>query len=209
MKKILVADDHPAIRQGVIMIIKNLYADAEIEEAANEAEVFRKIQEKQWDLIILDVDMPGRSGLDVLKQLKDSGSTIPVLVFSMHPIEQIAIRAIRSGAWGYLSKDSDTSELATAINIILTGKKFISPKVAEQLALQLQNPGSKLPHELLSDREYQTLILIAKGRTLTQIADEISLSVNTISTYRARIMEKMGMKTNAELASYAIRNNLV
>lgn len=208
MKKILIADDHPAIRDGVKTVLTNLFSEVEVGEAANATEALEKAAQQKWDLIILDVDMPGRSGLDALKELKEMGSTIPVLIFSMHPQEQVAIRAMRSGAWGYLSKDSANTELANAIHTILGGRKYITPSLAEQLAGQLQNPESKAPHELLSDREFQTLVLIAKGKTLSQIADELSLSIHTISTYRARILEKMALKSNAELTSYAIRSKL-
>lgn len=209
MKRILIADDHSVIRNGVKQILSSEFSAVEFGDAANSIEVFQKIKEKKWDILILDMDMPGRNGLEVLKQLKDEKTNIPVLMFSMHPEEQIAIRALKSGASGYLSKDSASAELANAIHQILSGRKYITPSLAEQLAAQIENPLDKAPHELLSDREYETLLLFAKGKTVSQIAEELSLSVPTISTYRARILEKMGMKTNAELASYAIRNNLV
>jgi len=209
MKKILIADDHPAIRDGVKQILNNQFSEIEFGEASNAAELLRKINEKKWHVLILDMDMPGRNGLEVLKQLKDESSTIPVLMFSMYPEEQIAVRAFKAGASGYLSKDSAGAELSNAIQLILSGRKYITPSLAEQLAMQLQTPENKAPHELLSDREYQTLMLMAKGKTASGIADELSLSIATISTFRARILEKMGMKTNAELMSYAIRNNLV
>lgn len=209
MKHILICDDHPAIRRGIRQILESEFSGSEISEASSAAEVFKKIAEKKWDILIQDVDMPGRNGLDVLKQLKDEGIKIPVLVFSMHPEELIAIRAIKLGASGYLSKDTAGEELVKAINHIMRGKKYITPSLAEQLASQMENPDNKAPHELLSEREYQTLLLIAKGKTISKIAEELSLGVPTISTYRSRILEKTGMKTSAELATYAIRNNLV
>jgi DNA-binding NarL/FixJ family response regulator len=209
MKRILIADDHPAIRKGVKLILESEYSEIEFGEASNAVEVFQKVREKDWDILILDMDMPGRNGLEVLKQLKDDKTDIPVLMFSMHPEEQIAIRAIKSGASGYLAKDSADTELSKAVQQIFSGRKYITPTLAEQLAAQLENPLDKAPHQLLSDREYETLLLIAKGKTVSQIANELSLGVPTVSTYRARILEKMGMKTNAELASYAIHNNLV
>lgn len=209
MTRILITDDHPSIRNGVKMILEYEFSEVEFGEAANAIEFFKKFKEKKWDVIILDMDMPGRNGLEVLKQLKDEQAKTPVLMFSMHPEEQIAIRALRSGAWGYLTKDSASEELVKAIQIILSGRKYITPSLAEHLATQLENPSNKAPHELLSDREYQTLLLFSNGKTVSQVAEELSLSVPTISTYRTRILEKMGMKTNAELASYAIRNNLV
>ena len=209
MKKILIADDHPAIRKGVRLMLESEYSEVEFGEATNAVEVFKKIKEKKWDILILDMDMPGRNGLEVLKQLKDDKTTIPVLMFSMHHEEQIAIRALKSGASGYLSKDAADTELSKAVHLILSGRKYITPAIAEQLAEQVGNPLDKAPHELLSDREYETLLLFAKGKTVSEIAKELSLGVPTISTYRARILEKMGMKNNAELANYAIRNNLV
>lgn len=209
MKNILICDDHPAIRKGIRLILQAEYTTCNFGEAASAIEVIKKIKELKWDILILDIDMPGRNGLEVLKQLKDEENKIPVLIFSMHPEEQIAMRAIKLGAAGFLSKDSADEELIKAINLIMTGKKYITPSLAEQLVMQLGNPNNKEPHELLSDREYQTLLLLAKGKSVSQIADELSLGVPTISTYRARILEKTGMKTNAELVTYAIRNNLV
>ena len=209
MKKILIADDHSAIRNGVKLILSNEFADVEFGEAVNASEVFKHVNNKKWDVIILDMDMPGRNGLEVIKQLKDDKANIPILMFSMHPEGQIAVRALKAGASGYLSKDTADTELVKAIQLIFSGRKYITPLLAELLADQLENPQDKAPHELLSDREYQTMLLIATGKTVSQIAEELSLSVATISTYRARILEKTGMKTSAELTSYTIRNNLV
>jgi DNA-binding NarL/FixJ family response regulator len=209
MKKILLVDDHSVIRNGVKQILLREFTQVEFGEAANGIEAFRLIREKNWDIIILDMDMPGRNGLEVLKQLKDENTKIPVLMFSLHPEEHIAIRALKSGAAGYLGKNSADTELVKAVQQILSGKKYITASLAEQLANQIENPHHKAPHELLSDREYQTLLLFANGKTVSEIADELLLSVPTISTYRVRILEKMNMKTNAELVSYAIRNNLV
>ena len=208
MKRILIADDHSAIRNGVKQILTNEFSDVEFGEAVNAVEVFRKVKEKKWDILILDMEMPGRNGLEVLKQFKDEKINTPVLVFSFHPEAQVAIRALKSGASGYLSKDSADAELVKAIQQILSGRKYITPSLAEQLATQIGNPLDKALHELLSDREYETFLLIAKGKTVSQIAKELSLSVPTISTYRARILEKTRMKTNAELMSYAIHNQL-
>jgi len=209
MKKILIADDHPAIRKGVKLILEIEFSDVKFGEASNAAEVFRKIKEENWDILILDMDMPGRNGLEVLKQLKDEKTNIPVLMFSMHPEEQIAVRALRSGASGYLTKDAADTELSIAVHLILAGRKYITPSIAEQLAEQIGNPLNKAPHELLSDREYETLLLFAKGNTISQIARELSLGISTVSTYRTRILEKMKMKNTAELVNYAIRNKLV
>ena len=208
MTHILICDDHSAIRNGVKLILTDEFPKIEFGVATNAIEVFKRLKEKKWDLLILDVDMPGRNGLEVLKQLKDEKSVVPVLMFSMHPEAQVAIRALRSGARGYLSKDTADTELINAVHQILAGKKYITPAIAELLADHVINPENKAEHELLSDREYQTLLLIASGKSVSQIAEQLSLSVPTISTYRARILEKMGLKNNSELTNYAIRNNL-
>lgn len=209
MPKILIADDHQVVRKGLKQILEDEFNEVEFGEAKNAAEALLKAGEKKWDLLILDINMPGRSGLEVLHQLKNDKSTIPVLVLSMHAEEQIAVRTIKSGAWGYISKDTADTELVKAIHQILNGKKYISPRVAELLAEQIENPSDKAPHELLSDREYETFILIAKGKTVSQIAKEISLSVPSVSTFRARILDKMKMETNADLVCYAVNNKLV
>lgn len=209
MKKILLADDHIVVRRGLKQILADEFSELEFGEASNSIEIFKKIKENKWDIIILDINMPGRNGLEVLSQIKDEKIAVPVLVLSSHPEEQIAIRVLKSGGSGYLSKDSADTELVKAVHHIFGGKKYITPSLAEQLALQIENPLNKAPHELLSDREFQTLLLIASGKQVSQIASELSLSVPTVSTYRSRILEKMSMKTNADLANYAIRNGLV
>ena len=209
MKKILIADDHSATRKGVKLILSKEFSEVEFGEASSAADVFIKIKEKKWDIIILDMEMPGRSGLEVCRQLKDEQIKIPVLLFSEQPESQTGIRAFKAGACGYLSKEAADTELQMAVQQILSGRKYITSSLAEMLATHLENPQNKLPHELLSDREYQTLLLIANGKTISQIAKDLCLSVPTISTFRHRILEKMVMKTSAELTSYAIRNNLV
>jgi two-component system, NarL family, invasion response regulator UvrY len=208
-KKILIADDHAAIRIGIRHILKNEYPEMEFGEATNATDVSEKVREQAWDIIILDINMPGRNGLDILKQLKDEKFNIPVLVFSMHREDQIAIRALKAGAAGYLTKDSADTELVKAVKQLLSGKKYITASVAELLITQLENPNGKAPHELLSNREYQTFILLATGKSVSEIATSLSLGVPTISTYRARILEKMHLRTNADLIQYAIQNNLV
>ena len=209
MKNILIADDHPVVRKGLKDVLLDEFPNAEFGEAQDAEEALRKIKEKKWDILILDINMPGRSGLDVLYQLKDENNKTPVLVLSMHLEEQIAVRILKLGGFGYICKESPETELIKAIHHILGGRKYITPSLAEQLATQLDNDHTKAPHELLSDREYQTLLLIALGKTVSQIAEQLSLGVPTISTYRARILEKMGMKTNADLVSYAIHNKLI
>ncbi|HTL81115.1 MAG TPA: response regulator transcription factor [Bacteroidia bacterium] len=208
MKKILVTDDHPAIRDGVKQIINRNFSDVVFGEASNGAEAFRMMNEKDWDLLILDLDMPGRSGLEVLKQLRDEGKKLRVLIFSMHAEEQIAIRVFKLGADGYLSKDSSETEMIKAIETLLNGRKYISAAIASALVDQLGNPDDKLPHELLSEREYQTMLLIASGKTVSGVAEELSLSVTTVSTYRARILEKLSLKSTAEIVNYVYKNNL-
>jgi Response regulator containing a CheY-like receiver domain and an HTH DNA-binding domain len=208
-KRVIIADDHSAIRSGVKHILVNEFASIDFGYATNAGEVFQLVKGQEWDVIILDIDLPGRNGLDILKQLKEESINIPVLVFSFHREEQIAVRALKSGAFGYLAKDAADTELVKAMHTIFTGKKYISPQVSEQLISNLENPTNKPVHQLLSDREFQTLLLIASGKTVTEIAEELSLSHPTISTYRARILQKTGMKNNAEITRYAIRQNLV
>ncbi|MGC1240640.1 MAG: response regulator transcription factor [Chryseosolibacter sp.] len=208
-KRILIADDHFAIRIGIKHLLKNEFASVEFGEATNAQEVFEKIKSGPWDVMILDINMPGGNGFEVLKQLRDEKQVIPVLVFSMHREEIVALRALKAGASGYLSKDAADTELAKAIHQLLAGRKYISHSVAELMVSQLDNPENRPSHELLSDREYQTLLLIASGRTVSQIADELSLGISTISTYRVRILEKMGFKNNAELTHYAIEHRLI
>ncbi len=209
IKKILIADDHSAIRIGVRQICVSEFPAVVIGEATNYAEVFQKLSSDSWDILILDIDLPGRSGLDILQQIKAEKMKIPVLMFSFHGEEQIALRALKLGAAGYLSKDAADMELVKAINQIALGRKYVSQTLSEQLIYLLDSDTNKEPHELLSEREYQTMLLIASGKTVTEIAEILILSKATISTYRARILEKMKMKNNAELTTYAITQKLV
>ena len=208
-KKILIADDHFAIRIGVRQMCAGEFPSVLFGEAVNYAEVFQKLKESDWDILILDIDLPGRNGLDILKQIKTEKIKVPVLMFSFHSEEQIALRALKIGAAGYLSKDAADRELIKAINQILDGRKYVSQSLSEKLVEMLDRNSNKEPHELLSDREYQTLLLIASGKTVSEIADILFLSTPTISTYRARILEKMKLKNNAELTTYAISQKLV
>lgn len=207
-KRILIADDHSAVRAGVKHILLQEYCQVEFGEAINASEVFRKLKEASWNVLILDVDLPGRSGLDILKQVRAEGLKLPVLMFSFHREEQLAVRALKAGASGYLSKDSADTELVTAISQLLSGRKYISPAVAQLLASQFFNSAEE-SHSLLSDREFQIMLLIAKGKTVSQISDELSLSASTVSTYRSRILEKMRMQNNAELMNYVIRQSII
>jgi two-component system invasion response regulator UvrY len=207
--KILIADDHSAIRIGIRQICTGEFPFVQFGEATNHSEVFQKLKEPDWDIVILDIDLPGRNGLDILKQIRAEKLKVPVLMFSFHGEEQIALRALKMGASGYLSKDTADQELIKAINKILDGKKYVSPAISERFLEMMDDNAMKEPHELLSDREYQTLLLIASGKTVSEIADVLCLSTPTISTYRARILEKMKLKNNAELTTYAISQKLV
>lgn len=207
--KILVADDHAIVRRGIKQIILEEFPFAETAEAADSEELVKKAFTGQWDVIITDLSMPGRSGLDALQQIKQQLPKVPVLILSMHPEEQYAIRVLKAGASGYISKDMAQDELVAALRRVMAGKKYITPSLAEKLATQLEHDGVGLPHETLSNREFDVLKLLAGGKSVSEIADMLSLSSTTISTYRARILEKMNMRTNAELTRYALENKLI
>ena len=209
MIKILIADDHAVVREGLKQIISETPDMRVTDEANNGQEVLNKVSEQHYDVVLLDIAMPGRSGLDVLKQLKSKKPKLPVLMLSVHPEEQYAVRTLKAGASGYLTKGSATDELIAAIRKISTGKKYVSSSLAEKLAFDLDMDHEKPRHEILSDREYQVMSMIASGKTVKEIADELSLSVQTISTYRSRILEKMKMKNNAEIIYYAVKQGLV
>jgi len=209
MIKILIADDHRIVREGLKQILAETPDMVVADEANNAQEVLRKVWDNEYDVLLLDISMPGRSGLDILKQLKSDRPKLSVLVLSMYSEEQYALRALRAGASGYMTKESAPDELIEAIRKVSTGRKYISPTVAEKLAFSLESGDEKPPQETLSDREFQVMCMIASGKTIKAIADELSLSVKTVSTYRARILEKMRMKNNSELTHYAIQNKLV
>lgn len=209
MIKILIADDHAIVREGLKQILSESPDLVVVAEASAGQEVLDKIMKNDLDLVILDIAMPGRGGLDILKEIKSQKPKLPVLILSMYPEEQYAVRVLKSGASGYLTKESAPDELVKAIRQISQGKKYISPSLAEKLAVDLEISPDRPSHETLSDREYQVMCMIASGKTLKEIADGLSLSIKTISTYRSRILEKMNMKTNAELTHYAIKNRLV
>jgi two-component system invasion response regulator UvrY len=207
--KFLIIDDHAIVRKGLSQLLREEFASAEIEEVGDSSVVFEKAKAKIWDVILLDISMPGRNGLDVLKQLRADGIKAPVLMLSMHPEDQYALRALKAGASGFLNKESATEELIAAVHKVLSGRKYVSASLAEKLAEGAGITSEKPAHELLSDREMQVLQLISSGKTVSEIADEISLSVNTISTYRNRILEKLSLHNNAELTRYALDNSLV
>jgi len=209
MIKILIADDHTIFREGLKHILAEYSDLVVVDEARNGQEVLEKVWNKEYDMVLLDISMPGMTGLDVLKRLKKEKPKLAVLVLSMHPEEQYAVRVLKSGASGYLTKESATDELITAIRKISQGRKYITSSLAERLALGLEMDSEKPLHETLSDREYQVLLMIASGKSITQIAKELFLSVKTVSSHRSHIMEKMKMKTNAELTHYVIKHNLL
>jgi len=209
MLKILVVDDHAMLRQGLKHTLAEAYPGAVFGEAQNAQEVFQLLRRQVWDIVILDIGLPGRNGLEVLKDLKQDRPKMPVLVLSMYPEDQFAVRVLKAGAAGYMTKESASEELVKAVAKVLAGGKYISPALAEKLAFDLGTDTDKARHEALSDREYQVMCRIAAGKTVSEIAAELSLSVKTISTYRTHILTKLQMKTNAEVTRYAIENRLV
>ena len=209
MLRILVADDHEVVRKGLVKVLSETLQPVKIDEASNGQEAVSKASKTEYDLVVLDMKMPGKSGLDVLKELKQHRPKLPVLILSMLPEEQFAIRAIRAGASGYLTKDAAGDELVLAIRKALKGERYISGSLAEILAGDLDGDSEKPPHEILSDREFQVMLMIASGKPVGAIAKELCLSVKTISSYRTNILLKTRMKNNAEITRYAIQNHLV
>ncbi|BBO83296.1 DNA-binding response regulator [Desulfosarcina ovata subsp. sediminis] len=209
MIEVIIADDHPIVRAGLKQIIMEQADISVAAEAANGIDLLRQVRERDYDVILLDLTMPGMDGLDVLKQLRIEKPRIPVVILTIHPESQYALRILKAGAAGYLTKASADGELIKAIRKVHRGGKYISPSLAERIAFALDEDTHKLPHETLSDREYQVLCLIGTGKTVSRIADELALSVKTVSTYRTRILEKMRMENNAELIHYAVQNGLV
>ena len=207
--KILLADDHTVVRHGLKQILTDEFRRATFGEARNAQEALDLVWKEPWDIVVLDITMPGRSGLEVLREIKKLNPRVPVLVLSMHPENQFAVRVLKRGAAGYMTKESAAEELVAAIKKILNGGRYVSLSLAEKLATYLAGDTQKPPQELLSDREFQVLRLIASGKIVSEIAKELSLSVKTISTYRTRILEKMGLRNNAELMHYAMQHQLV
>ncbi len=209
MHKILIADDHTVVRKGLKQILLDAYPSAIIEEVADAEDLLRNVQMKPWDVVITDISMPGRSGLDVLQQIRLDHPKLPVLILSVHPEDQYAIRVLKAGASGYLNKDSAPEDLVKAVDRVMMGKKYITPSIAEKLATTLEQDSEKLPHEYLSDREFEVLKLLAAGKSVSDIGEQISLSASTVSTYRARILSKMNLKTNADLTLYSVEHKLI
>jgi len=209
MIRVLIADDHAVVRQGLKQILGDMPEMVVAGEATNGQEVLDKVRAEAWDVVVLDISMPDRSGLDILKELQSERPKLPVLVLSMYSEDQFAVRVLKAGARGYLTKDSAPDELVKAVRKVVSGGTYVSAFLAEKLAFEIGTDSSKMPHETLSDREFQVLRLIAAGKSVTEIAAELYLSVKTVSTYRARLLQKMNLTTNAELIHYAIQNRLI
>jgi two-component system, NarL family, invasion response regulator UvrY len=207
MIRILLVDDHPVVRHGIRSILTDRFQDAIVAEAGDAPSALREVNKADWDVVLLDISMPGPSGLELIKQLRRARPALPLLVVSMHPASQFARRALSAGALGYLTKDSAPEDFVTAIDHARSGRRFVGPETSETL-LRWQAP-TQAPHDSLSDREYQVLRLLGSGQTVSDIARDLGLSVKTVSTYRTRVLEKLGMRTNAELMRYAIENELL
>ena len=209
MIRVLIADDHTVVRRGLKQILLEGFPTAQIEEVPDAEELIKRVMQAEWDVVISDLSMPGRSGLEALQQIKQLQPKLPVLILSIHPEEQYAIRVLKAGASGYLSKDSAPDELGNAVQRVLLGKKYITDTIAEKLASVLDQDSNKSPHEYLSDREFSVLKMLAAGKSVSEIAESLFLSVTTVSTYRSRIMTKMNMKSNADLTLYAVEHKLL
>jgi DNA-binding NarL/FixJ family response regulator len=207
--RILIADDHAVVRQGMKQILAGAFKRSVFGEAANSQEALDRVWKEQWDIVVLDLTMPGRSGLEVLKEIKRAKPKLPVLILSMHPEDQFAVRLLKAGASGYLTKESAPEELVGAVNKAIAGGRYVSSALAEKLALLIVRDVDSAPHEGLSDREFLILRQIASGKTVSSIASDLSLSVKTVSTYRTRLLEKMAMSNNSELVQYAFQYQLV
>jgi two-component system invasion response regulator UvrY len=208
--RILIADDHAIVRKGIKQLLAEEYPSATIVEVGDSESLIAKTNAENWDVVICDLDMPGRSGLDAMQQIKVTHPKLPVLIMSIYPEEQYARRLLKAGAAGYLSKDAATEDLAKAVRQVLLGRKYISPAVAQIIADDIAQDGSdKASHDSLSNREFEIFKLIASGKAVSEIADKLTLSSATISTHRARILAKMNMRTNAELTRYALENKII
>lgn len=207
MKRIILADDHSFIRRGLIQILKDEYPSAEIKEVSDGESLIKEVTLHDWDLVISDLDMPGRSGLDALEQIKLIKPHLPVLILSIYPEELYAVRVLKAGGAGYLNKNSAPEELITAVQRISLGRKYITPEIAEKLLIQVDT--DKQPHELLTNKELEIFKLLSIGKTITQIAESLSLALTTVSTHRSRIMHKLSLTTNSELTRYAISHHII
>jgi two-component system, NarL family, invasion response regulator UvrY len=209
MRRFLIADDHEVVRRGLKQILFDAFPSAIVEEVTNAEDLLKKVGLEEWDVVISDISMPGRSGLEILQQIRLEHPKLPVLILSVHSEDHYAIRVLKAGASGYLNKESLADELVRAINHLLLGKKYITPSIGEKMATMLDKDMGKLLHESLSDREFEVCKLLAAGMSVSEIAEKLFLSVTTVSTYRARIMTKMNLKTNSDLTLYAIEYKLL
>jgi DNA-binding NarL/FixJ family response regulator len=209
MTRVIICDDHALIRRGIRDTLSDAPDIEVIGEAGDYGELRTLLRKDSCEVLVLDINMPGRSGLDVLHVLKDEGSTVKVLVVSMYPEDQYAIRALKAGAYGYVNKGGDPAVLVQAVRTVAQGRKYVTPEIAQMLVESLTAPEVANAHEKLSDRELQTLVMIASGKRLADIANELTLSPKTVSVYRARVLEKLGLSNNSEMTVYAIRNGLV
>ncbi len=209
MLNILIADDHAVVRKGLKQILLEEYPSANVGEVADAETLVAQVMNNGWDIVICDMNMPGRSGLDALSQLKQVAPNVPVLIMSMYPEDQYALRVLKAGAAGYLGKETIHDDIIKAVQTVLLGKKFITPTVAERLANAYRDDSGQQPHELLSDREFDVFKLLAAGKSVSEIAGQLSLSSTTVSTYRARIIEKMNLRSNAALTRYAIEKGII
>ena len=209
MIRVLIADDHAIVRQGLKQILAETKDMVVAGEAETAHEALKLVREAEWDVALLDISMPDKSGIDTLKLMRKERPKLPILILSMHPEDHYAVRCLKAGASGYLTKQSAPVQLVRAIRQVASGRKYISPAVAEELANSIGSDADKPAHATLSDREYQTLRLIATGHSLSEIAAQLSLSAKTVSVYRARLLEKLNLKNNADVAHYAVKNNLV
>jgi DNA-binding NarL/FixJ family response regulator len=209
MFKVLLVDDHTIVRNGLKHTLAEAYPSAQFGEAQNAHEALQQARREKWDIVILDIGLPGRDGLDVLKDLKQEQPKLPVLILSMYPEDQFAVRVLRGGAAGYMTKECAGDELVKAVKKVLDGGKYISSSLAEKLAFDIGSDTKKPLHETLSDREYQVMCRLASGKSVSEVARELSLSVKTISTYRSHILAKLHLKSNAEVTRYALNNRLV
>jgi len=209
MMRVLIVDDHAIVRRGLRELLSDEFHGAAFGEASEARLALEQLRRKEWDVALLDIALPGKSGLDLLKELKAEWPALPVLVVSAHPEDQFAVRALKAGAGGYMTKESAPEELAKAVRKILSGGRYVSPALAEKLAMGVTKDLTRTPHETLSDREYEVMSRIGSGKTVTEIGEELSLSPKTISTYRSRVLLKLGVKNSAEIVQYVIRNGLV
>ena len=209
MIRLLIVDDHAIVRRGLSQVVSET-SDIEVSaEAGSSGEALRLLRENTYDMVLLDISLPDKNGIETLKQIKRGQPSLPVIMLSMHAEDEFGVRALKAGASGYVNKKSAHEQLVAAIRQVMSGRRYISPDLAEELARSLGEPSEKRPHELLSDREFDTLRMLAAGKSLTEIAESLSISPKTVSVYRTRLLQKMKLKNNAEIAHYALKNGLI